>query len=99
MAMKNPAHPGRVIKHSIQSSGLNITEAAARLGVTRQTLSRVINCKTAVSPEMAVRVSQAFGSTPEHWLKMQLAYDMASMREQMSSIKVERFPEISQASV
>lgn len=93
MSMKNPVHPGHIIKHSIAATGLSVTAAAGRLGVTRQTLSRVINAKTALSPEMAVRISKAFGSTPEHWLRMQLAYDMARMRERMDMIKVERFPE------
>lgn len=95
MAMKKPVHPGKIIKHCIESSGLNVTEAAEGLGVTRQTLSRVINVKTSLSPEMAIRVSKAFGSTPEHWLRMQLAYDMARMRDKMTSIKVKRFPEAS----
>ncbi len=93
MSMKNPVHPGRIIKHAVDVSGLSVTDAAERLGVTRQTLSRVINCKTAVSPEMSIRVSKAFGSTPEHWLRMQMAYDMAKMRDKADSIHVERFPE------
>jgi addiction module HigA family antidote len=93
MAMKNPVHPGKIVKHAIESTGLSVTDASARLGVTRQTLSRLINCKTSLSPEMAVRVSKAFGTTPEHWLRMQLAYDMAQMQEKMEQIKVERFPE------
>ena len=75
--MKKPVHPGKIIKHDcIEASHLNITEASAVLGVTRQTLSRLINEQTAVSPEMAIRVSKAFGSTPEHWLRLQLAYDV-----------------------
>ena len=94
MPMKKPAHPGTIIKHVIETSGLEVTEAAERLGVTRQTLSRVINERTAVSPEMAIRVSKAFGSTPEHWLKMQIAYDLAQMQKKASSIKVKRFPEV-----
>jgi len=94
MPMKKPVHPGRIIKHSIEASGLNVTDAADRLDVTRQTLSRVINERTAVSPEMAIRVSKAFGSTPEHWLKMQMAYDLAQMQKKAESIKVKRFPEV-----
>jgi len=90
MTMKNPVHPGRIIRHSVDASGLSITEAAAHLGVTRQTLSRVINGKTCLSPEMAVRVSKAFGSTPEHWLRMQMAYDMAQMRGKAAEINVQR---------
>ena len=89
--MKNPVHPGKIIKHSIAATGLSVKDAALHLGVTRQTLSRVINCKTAVSAEMAVRISKAFGSTPEHWLRMQLAYDMAQMQDKIDSIQVEPF--------
>lgn len=95
MAMKNPVHPGKLIKHCVETSGLNVTEAAERLGVTRQTLSRVTNAKTSLSTEMAIRVSKAFGSTPEHWLRMQMAYDMARMRGKAAGIKVKRFPEAS----
>lgn len=97
MAMKKPPHPGKIIKHCVESSGLSVTEAAKGLGVTRQTLSRVINAKTSLSPEMAIRVSKAFGSTPELWLRMQMAYEMARMRGKAASIKVKRFPEASAA--
>ena len=99
MPMKKPAHPGRMIKHSIAASGLNVTDAAERLNVTRQTLSRVIYERTATSSEMAVRVSKAFGSTPEHWLKMQMAYDLAQMQKKAASIKVKRFPEVARLPV
>ena len=92
MAMKHPVHPGKIIKHAIETTGLNVTDAAERLGVSRQTLSRLINTRTSLSPEMAVRVSKAFGSTPEHWLRMQLAYDIAHMRDKIDSIKVKPFP-------
>ncbi len=92
MAMKNPVHPGKIIKHDcIEALGLTVTEAAKALGVTRQTLSRVINEKTSVSPEMAVRVSKAFGSTPEHWLRLQMAYDVAQLEKTAHAIAVERY--------
>lgn len=96
MPMKNPVHPGRIIKHDcLEALGLSVTKAAKVLGVTRQTLSRVINEQTAVSPEMAIRVSKAFGSTPEQWLRLQLAHDMARMRDKMDSIMVKRYaPEL-----
>ncbi|WP_447969981.1 HigA family addiction module antitoxin [Nitrospira sp. M1] len=92
--MKNPVHPGKIIKHSVDSSGLSITEAAKRLGVTRQTLSRVTNEQTSLSPEMAVRVSKAFGSSVEHWMRMQMAYDLAHVEQMAKTIKVKRFPEV-----
>lgn len=94
MPMKQPAHPGKLIKHSIDASGLSLTDAAKRLGVTRQTLSRVINGRTSLSPEMAVRVSKAFGSTVEHWMRMQMAYDLAAVEKTARTIKVKRFPEM-----
>ncbi len=94
MPMKQPAHPGKLIKHSIEASGLSLTDAAKRLGVTRQTLSRVINGRTSLSPEMAVRVSKAFGSTVEHWMRMQMAYDLAAVEKTARTIKVKRFPEM-----
>ena len=92
MPMKNPVHPGRIIKYDcVEALGLSVTQAAKILGVTRQTLSRVINEQTAVSPEMAIRVAKAFGSTPEHWLRLQLAYDIARMRDKVDSIKVKKY--------
>ncbi len=65
MSMKYPVHPGRIIKHDcIEALSLNVTEAAKVLGVSRVSLSRLINGKASISPEMAIRVSKAFGSTP-----------------------------------
>jgi len=92
--MKNPAHPGKIVKYCVEASGLNVTDAANRLGVTRQTLSRVMNEHTSLSPEMAVRVSKAFGSTVEHWMRMQFAYDLAQAEKTAKTIKVKRFPEV-----
>ena len=93
MSMKNPVHPGKIIRHSLEAVGLTVTEAARWLGVTRPTLSRVLNGKSSVSPEMAVRISKAFGSTPEHWLRMQLAFDISQMRTKASGINVQKFPD------
>jgi addiction module HigA family antidote len=70
--------------------GLSVTEGAKVLGVTRQTLTKVLNGKSGISPEMAIRLSKAFGSTPETWLRMQLAYDLAAARKDQSKIKVRR---------
>ena len=67
-----------------------MTEGAKVLGVTRQALNNVVNGKAAISPEMAIRLAKAFGSTAETWLRMQLAYDLAAARKDESKIKVRR---------
>jgi addiction module HigA family antidote len=91
MPMKNPAHPGRIVRNAcLEPLGLSITEGAEVLGVTRQTLNNVVNGKSGISPEMAIRLSKAFGSTAETWLRMQVAYDLAQARKQESKIKVRR---------
>jgi antitoxin HigA-1 len=92
MMMKDPVHPGIIVKHEcIDELGLSITKAASVLGVARPTLSRVINGRAAVSPEMAIRLSKAFGSRPEAWLKMQLAFDLAQANRLAGKIKVRRY--------
>src|SRR5579864_9094251 len=89
MPMKNPPHPGRSIRTAcLEPLGLSVTEGAKVLGVTRQTLTKVINGRSGISPEMAIRLSKAFGSTAETWLRMQLAYDLAQARKDESKIKV-----------
>jgi len=91
MPMKNPPHPGGSIRRAcLEPLGLSVTAGAKVLGVTRQTLNNVINGKSGISPEMAIRLSKAFGSTPETWLRMQLAYDLAGARKGESKIKVRR---------
>lgn len=91
MTMKNPVHPGRIVRHDcLEPLGLTVTEAAKVLGVTRQTLNNVIHGKSGISPEMAIRLSKAFGSTPETWLRMQVAYDLAKARKDEGKIKVRR---------
>jgi addiction module HigA family antidote len=89
--MKNPVHPGCIVRHDcLEPLALTVTEAAKVLGVTRQTLNNVVHGKSGISPEMAIRLSKAFGSTPETWLRMQLAYDPAQARRTESKIKVQR---------
>lgn len=91
MPMKNPVHPGRVVRNDcLEPLGLSVTAAAKALGITRQALNNVVNGKSGISPEMAIRLSKAFGSTPETWLRMQLAYDLAAARKNESHIKVRR---------
>jgi addiction module HigA family antidote len=91
MAMKNPRHPGRSIRNAcLEPLGLSVTEGAKVLGVTRQALNNVVNGKSGISPEMAIRLAKAFGSTAETWLRMQLAYDLAAARKGESKIRVRR---------
>jgi len=89
--MKNPAHPGLIVRHDcLEPLGLSVTAGAKALGATRQTLNNIVNCKSGISPEMAIRLTKAFGSTPETWLRMQLAYDLAAARKDEDKIKVQR---------
>ncbi|MHB8482140.1 MAG: HigA family addiction module antitoxin [Nitrospiria bacterium] len=89
--MKNPPHPGRIIRQEcIEPSGLTITKAAKRLGVTRQTLNNLVSGKGGISPEMSIRLSKAFGSHPEIWLGMQMEYDLAQAEKSANKIKVSR---------
>jgi addiction module HigA family antidote len=89
MAIMLPPHPGKyLLEDCIKPLGLSISEVARGLGVTRNTLSRLINGKNGVSPDMAVRLSKAFGSTPDMWLRLQNAYDLARVEK---NIQVERF--------
>ncbi len=91
MRMKNPPHPGRLVRHEcLEPLGLTITKAAEILGVTRLTLSNLVNGKSGVSPEMAIRLSKAFGSSPEIWLGMQMDYDLAQAEKNASRIKVKK---------
>jgi addiction module HigA family antidote len=78
MAMKNPVHPGCIVREDcLAELGLSVTEAARHLGIGRAALSALVNERASVSIEMAYRLSKAFGSTPDHWMRMQLAYDLA----------------------
>ena len=92
MPMHDPCHPGELVKYEcLEPLGLSVTRAAKGLGVTRQTLSDLINEKSGISVDMAIRLSKAFGSTPETWLGMQIAYDLWQARERAASMEVERF--------
>lgn len=90
MAMFNPAHPGEVLKDLvIESLGLTITDVARHLDVSRKTLSKVLNARGAITPEMAVRLELAFGKpSADHWLRLQNAYDLWQTRQQTESLHV-----------
>ena len=92
MPLQNPPHPGEIVKWDcLEPLGLSVTRAAQGLGITRQALSDLVNEKAGVSVEMSIRLSLAFGSTPETWLAMQTAYDLWQARDRASQIEVERF--------
>jgi addiction module HigA family antidote len=88
--MKNPPHPGEIIRElCLKPLGLTVTGAAQGLGVTRKTLSLLLNGHAGVSPEMAVRLSQAFGRSPESWLQLQAQYDLAQVKRSAKEIKIQ----------
>ena len=92
MPMKNPPHPGEIIREDvIHALGLSVTRAAKILGVRRATLSDVTHGKSSVSAEMALRLEKAFGVSMDLLLKMQAGYDAAQVRLHHSQIKVKRF--------
>jgi addiction module HigA family antidote len=82
MAMHNPPHPGEIIRElCIEPLDLTVTKAAESLGVTRKTLSMLLNGKSGISPEMSLRLSKVFGRSPEGWLKLQIQYDLWKSRQ------------------
>ncbi len=90
--MKHPPHPGCSIKENcLDPLSLNVTEAAKVLGVARHTLSRVLNGRAAISPEMAIRLEKAGWSNAEFWLRRQTTYDLAQARKGQDRINVERY--------
>ena len=91
MAMKNPPHPGLSIRHDcLEPLGLSITEAARRLGVSRKQLSSLVNGRSGISPEMAIRLDKAFGGGAATWYQMQAAYDLSQAIKRAYEIDVER---------
>jgi addiction module HigA family antidote len=90
--MHNPPHPGEIVRDQcLEPLGLSVTDAAKGLGVTRKALSELLNGHAGVSPEMAIRLEKAFGSTAETWLRMQLAYDLWQAEQRTGDLKVTRF--------
>ena len=90
MPMKDPPHPGIAVRHDcLEPLGLSVTEAAQRLGVSRKQLSSIVNCRSGISPDMAIRLDKAFGGGAATWYWMQAAYDMAQATSRADSIVVE----------
>jgi antitoxin HigA-1 len=92
MSMKNPPHPGRMIREEIlQPLGLSVTSGAKILGVSRQALNNLVNLRACISPEMAIRLDKAFGVSAQTWLRMQSAYDLAQAMKSEGKIRVRRY--------
>jgi addiction module HigA family antidote len=90
MKMKNPPHPGPLVRDNLDDLGLSVAEGAIGLGVTRQQLYNVINGKSGITPEMAVRLEKAFGGSADAWLRMQANHDLALVRKRDKEIVVAR---------
>ena len=89
--MKNTLHPGSVVRElCIDPTGLTVTKAAEGLRVSRKTLSELLNGRAGISPEMAIRLSKAFGGSAESWLTQQMQYDLAQAQKKAGKIKVRR---------
>ncbi|WP_428532190.1 HigA family addiction module antitoxin [Rhodopila sp.] len=94
MPMKNPPHPGRIVRQDcLGPLGLSVTDGAKALGVSRNALSELVNERRGISPEMAIRLDKAFGGGADSWHLMQANYDMAQAMKQADQIKVQRFPQ------
>ena len=92
MLMHDPPHPGAFIRRQcLEPLGLTVTEAAKGLAVSRNTLSMLLNGRLGISPEMAIRLSQAFGGSPESWLQQQMQYDLWQTQTNRDKIAVRRF--------
>jgi addiction module HigA family antidote len=92
MAMRNPPHPGGIVRRQcLEPLGLTVTEAARGLGVTRQALSELVNERAGISVDMAIRLAKAFGSSPETWLALQMAWDLWQARGRAGAIRVRTF--------
>ncbi len=93
MAMKNPPHPGLSVRHDcLEPLGLSVTDAARRLGVSRKQMSELVNGRSGISPEMAIRLDKAFGGGADTWYRLQAAYDLAQAMKKADRIKVKRIP-------
>ncbi len=91
MLMRNPPHPGEVLRNlCLEPLDLSVTEAAKALGVSRKTLSAILNGRAGISPEMAIRLSIAFDTTAESWLNQQVQYDLWQAERRRSKLRVAR---------
>ena len=91
--MKNPVHPGKLVRANLEELGLSVAEAAKAMKVTRQQLYNVMRGKSAVSPDMAIRLEKAFGGGAAMWLGMQSSYDLAQARKDQGKVTIRRLAE------
>jgi antitoxin HigA-1 len=91
MQMKNPPHPGELLGDNLAELGWNVTAAAKGLGISRQQLHNIIAGRSAITPELAVKLEKAIGSTADAWLRMQSAHDLAKVRSRAIGSKIKRF--------
>ncbi len=95
MPMKNPPHPGLSVRHDcLEPLGLSVTEAAQKLGVSHKQLSDVVNCRSGISPEMAIRLDKAFGGGAGTWYRLQSAYELSQAMKKANRIKVRRLSSV-----
>ena len=85
MAMRNPCHPGEILRDNLEAAELSVTEAAARLGCTRQALSRLLNGKAGISPAMALSLERIGWSNASFWMRLQAAYELAQERRRQAA--------------
>jgi|CXWL01.1.fsa_nt_gi addiction module HigA family antidote len=91
MKIHNPSHPGEVIKElCLKPMDLSVTDAAKGLGVSRKTLSAILNGRAGISPEMALRLAKAFDTSPESWLNQQMQYDLWTAEQNLGELNVEK---------
>jgi len=89
MRMHNPPHPGEILRElCIEPLGISVTEAAEALGVSRKTLSSILNGRSGISPEMAIRLAKAFNTSPESWLNQQVQYDLWRTEQNSPKLRV-----------
>ena len=91
MGMHNPPHPGEILRElCLAPLELTVTHAARALGVSRKTLSTILNGRSGISPEMAIRLGKAFDTSPESWLNQQIQYDLWVAEQKLRGLKVEK---------
>jgi addiction module HigA family antidote len=91
MSMHNPPHPGEILRElCLEPLGISVTDAAAALGVSRKTLSAILNGRSGISPEMAIRLGKAFDTSPESWMNQQMQYDLRAAEQTAGQLKIQK---------